>query len=284
MLFALLVYILFFLCLFVFFCLIIYYELMQSTTVDTCTYAQLSGQTCSPVADLRHRSSPGHHSLRSGSSSEPDSMLFRQSRSEQVPWLKTLTLQICVCYKWSLSECVCVCDPPKQHGRLPGRHRSKSATGPAVGTVQSGASGGDLAPLPPALGGRPGSADDDDGRRCRRQDPSRAPRRSSPAGPRQAGGPGLWVCHAPEDGHHRPELVPRLGGHQYGPLELHLAATPAAHLRRGQRLLAALPGQEWRVRGRGVSAERSAAAAASQRVSALAWLRQNWLVVSPWWM
>lgn len=35
--------------------------------------------------------------LRARSCVDPDSMLFRQPRSEQVPWPKTLTLQLGVC-------------------------------------------------------------------------------------------------------------------------------------------------------------------------------------------
>lgn len=52
-----------------------------------------------------HSAAPIHYQrrVRSGPSARPDSMLFRQSRSEQVPWPKTLTLQLCVCAKWSVS-------------------------------------------------------------------------------------------------------------------------------------------------------------------------------------
>lgn len=167
-------------------------------------------------------------------------------------------------------KCVCACecvDPPKEDGRLPGRHRSPSPACFTVGTVQSRARRGDLARLSPALARPVGSSVDGSPRR--RRDSSRAPRLPSSAGPGQARGPGLWVCHAPEDGHYRPELVPRLRWHQHGSLELHFTATPADNLRRGERFLPPVLGQEWRVRWRGVPAERGAAAAATQRVSNL---------------
>lgn len=168
---------------------------------------------------------------------------------------------VCVC----ATKCV---DPPREHGRLPGRHRSKSVARFTVGTMQSCARRGDLARLSPAPARPLGSSGD--GSPYRRWDSSRAPRLSSSAGPSQTRGPGLWVCHAPEDSHHRPELVSRLRGHQHGSFKLYLAATPAAYLRWGQRILPPVLGQEWRIRWRGVPATRGAAAPATQRVSQLA--------------
>lgn len=205
--------------------------------------------------------------LRSGSCAYPGLHVVptateRTSALAENSHVATLCVQEvkCVC----ASACV---DPPKEDGRLPGRHRSSSPACFTVSTMQSRARRGDLARLSPAIARPLGSSDD--GRPHRRRDSTPAPRLSSSAGPGQTRRPGLWVCHAPEDGHHRPELVSRLRGYQHGSLELHFAATPAGHLRRRERLLPPVPRQEWCVRWRGVPAERGAAAAATQRVSAV---------------
>lgn len=192
--------------------------------------------------------------------------VVRQPRSEQVPWPKTLTLQLCVCEKLSVCACESV-DPPKEDGRLPGWHRGSSPASFTVGSVQPGARRGDLAHLSPALVRPSGSSGD--GCPHRRRDSSRAARLYSSAGPGQARGPGLWVCHAPKDGHHRPELFSRLRGHQHGSLEFHFPTAPADHLRRGEWFFPPVPGQEWCIRGRGLPAKRGATTAATQRVSAV---------------
>lgn len=69
---------------------------MCSVTAESCmaifvAAACEEAMNAAPVPFLRR--------LRSRSCADPDSMLFRQPRSEQVAWPKTLTLQLCVCEK-----------------------------------------------------------------------------------------------------------------------------------------------------------------------------------------
>lgn len=227
-----------------------------------CTSRQLGGKTVGPWT--RHQSGSCRKSASLLASSRTPCCSDSHG-ANKCPGRK-LTLQLCVCVCKKFVVCVRVStDPRIEDGRLPGWHRSSSPACSAVSPVQPRARRGDLAPLPPVLVRPPASVGDRSPHR--RESSTSPPRHDSVKGPCSTGGPGLWVCHASEDGYHRPELVTRLRGHQHGPLELHFTATPAGHLRRRYRLFPPVLGQERCVRWRCFPTKRCAAAAAAQRVS-----------------